>query len=488
MAGKIFDRERRAAESGVDYEKPEFRDYIKLSLKTEAAWDDIPIAIGRQYEGERIRASDMYVEFGGPRVEYKGERVILKKPGEVEPEKVTIIGKDIDELEEGGAYPLAFIAEVAGQLSDAMELTLATRVHHWTNFCNGVMHLNGKDDIWVRFSKEAVSKGFKLKEWGKVIARLYSAEFSNVEAASVTIITDPEKVKEAVLEMREYWAEKDRKALQMREEDTKPWYSCTLCQSFASSHVCIISPERPASCGAITWLDAKAGHEMEPTGAWQPFDPGECLDPLRGEWSGVNEEVAKRSGGINTRYYMHSLFGYPHTSCGCFEAVSFYIPEVDGIGIVDRKFTAPTVNKLPFSTMAARTGGGQQTEGLLGTSMGYMKSRKFWQAEGGWKRVVWMPSELKETMSEWIPEEMRDRIATEKDVSNIEELREFLKEKNHPVVERWKKGLTKEDLIAYVEEREGELDPEECAEEFGVSVDEVMALVEELIEEGIFEE
>ncbi|MHC1582005.1 MAG: hypothetical protein ACXQT5_03225, partial [Candidatus Syntropharchaeia archaeon] len=93
-----------------------------------------------------------------------------------------------------------------------------------------------------------------------------------------------------------------------------------------------------------------------------------------------------------------------------------------------------------------------------------------------------------ETMSEWIPEEMRDRIATEKDVSNIEELREFLKEKNHPVVERWKKGLTKEDLIAYVEEREGELDPEECAEEFGVSVDEVMALVEELIEEGIFEE
>jgi acetyl-CoA decarbonylase/synthase complex subunit beta len=66
-----------------------------------------------------------------------------------------------------------------------------------------------------------------------------------------------------------------------------------------------------------------------------------------------------------------------------------------------------------------------------------MRSPKFMQADGGWDRVVWMPGEIKEQVRAFIPSEIVDKIASEQDVSNIEDLREWLIEKGHPIVERW---------------------------------------------------
>jgi acetyl-CoA decarbonylase/synthase complex subunit beta len=147
--------------------------------------------------------------------------------------------------------------------------------------------------------------------------------------------------------------------------------------------------------------------------------------------------VEQKSLGENKRYYLYSMFELPPTSCGCFEAIAFYIPEVDGIGVVHRGFKGPTVNGLPFSTMAGQTGGGIQTEGFLGLGIEYMRSPKFFQADGGWGRIVWMPSELKERVKEAIPLDLFDKIATQ-EVSTIDKLRNFLKEKGHPVLKRVK--------------------------------------------------
>ena len=56
----------------------------------------------------------------------------------------------------------------------------------------------------------------------------------------------------------------------MTDEGTETYYSCTLCQSFAPTHVCVISPERTGLCGAYNWLDCKASFEINPTGPNQP--------------------------------------------------------------------------------------------------------------------------------------------------------------------------------------------------------------------------
>jgi acetyl-CoA decarbonylase/synthase complex subunit beta len=127
--------------------------------------------------------------------------------------------------------------------------------------------------------------------------------------------------------------------------------------------------------------------------------------------------------------------------------VAFYIPEVDGFGVVHRGYKDVTVNGLPFSTLADSTAGGRQVDGFHGISIEYMRSQKFLQADGGWKRVVWMPKEVKERVKDFIPAELADKVATEEQAKTIDELKTFLKERNHPVVESWKEAVAVEEAV-----------------------------------------
>jgi acetyl-CoA decarbonylase/synthase complex subunit beta len=135
--------------------------------------------------------------------------------------------------------------------------------------------------------------------------------------------------------------------------------------------------------------------------------------------------------------WLYTAFDHPHTSCGCFEAVTFYIPEVDGLAVVHRSFKGATVNGLPFSTIADSAAGGRQIDGFHGMSIEYMRSKKFFAADGGWNRIVWVPKEVKDRVKDFIPKELVDKIATEEDAKNVDELKAFLKAKNHPVVAKW---------------------------------------------------
>ena len=142
--------------------------------------------------------------------------------------------------------------------------------------------------------------------------------------------------------------------------------------------------------------------------------------------------------GEISRVYLYSAFGYPHTSCGCFEGFAFYIPEADGFGIVLRGFRDMTVNGLAFSTMADSTAGGRQVDGFHGISIEYMRSSLFMHADGGYDRVVWMPQETKERLKEFIPAAVYPAIATEKEFRTLPELESFLTTHNHPVIRRLK--------------------------------------------------
>jgi acetyl-CoA decarbonylase/synthase complex subunit beta len=198
----------------------------------------------------------------------------------------------------------------------------------------------------------------------------------------------------------------------------------------------VVTPDRTALCGAINWFDCRAAAKMDPDGPIFEIEKGTVVDDVKGEYSNVNSVVTERSQGTVERVYLHSVFEYPHTSCGCFEAVAFYIPELDGIGIVDRDFRGETPLGIPFSAMAGQCSGGKQVEGFTGLSLEYMRSPKFLQADGAFERIVWLPKEIKESLQEYIPEDMWDKIPTEEDVSGLKEIRSFLEDKGHPIMER----------------------------------------------------
>ncbi len=401
---------------------------------------DIPVDVGVIYEGERIRFKDTQVEFGGERIETKFELARVKKPEEIEDGKIIIIGPDIKDIPVGSSQPLGILIEVAGgQLEEGLESVVERRIHAFVNYIEGMMHLNQRYDIWMRLSKKSFQKGFNSFEFmGKILQRLYKNELPIIEKIQVTFITDPGRIKEMYPEALKIYEARDAKARGLKDEEVDKFYGCSLCQSFAPTHVCVITPQRYSNCGSISWFDARATARIDPKGPVYEIDKGELIDAEKGEYSGINETVKKKSLGEISRVWMYTGFGYPHTSCGCFEAVAFYIPEVDGFGVVHRGYKDVTVNGLPFSTIADSTAGGRQVDGFHGLSVEYMRSPKLLQADGGWNRIVWMPSTIKERVKDFVPKDIIDKIATENEAKTVDELKKFLETQTHPVVERWK--------------------------------------------------
>lgn len=401
--------------------------------------EGVPVDVGLANEGERIRKQEMRLEFGGPGVGAKWELVRVRPPEAVEHDTVRVVGPDIRDLPEGARHPLGILIDVAGPaLEEDFEGIIERRIHEYTNYVEGLMHLNQRYDIWIRLSKKAFAAGFDTLEYlGRVLLSLFRSELPIIEAMQVTFFTDPAEVEARLPEALSRFEARDARARGLSDEEVDTFYGCALCQSFAPRHICVITPERYANCGAISWFDGRAAARMDPKGPIFALEKGTCIDPTNGEFEGVNASAKERSMGEIDRVWLYSAFGHPHTSCGCFEGIAFYIPEVEGFGIVHRGYRDTTVNGLAFSTMADSTAGGRQVDGFHGVSLEYLKSRKFLQADGGWDRVVWVPAEILDRIAPFLPEGVRERTANEQDAGTIEELRAFLEQHDHPVVGRW---------------------------------------------------
>jgi acetyl-CoA decarbonylase/synthase, CODH/ACS complex subunit beta len=402
-------------------------------------FEQIPVDVGLVHEGERVRKNDMQVELGGPAEPEKCEIVLVRPVEAITDGDISVVGPDISSMEEGKHYPLGILVEIAGvKVEQDLEGVIERRIHEYSNYIEGFMHLNQRYDIWIRLSKKSFKKGLNsFRLIGKVMLELFRNELPILEKIQITFITDPEKLKPLYKEALERYEARDARARGLLDKDVDVFYGCALCQSFAPTHICVITPQRYANCGAISWFDGRAAAGIDPKGPIYAIEKGTCVDEERGEYTGVNESAKKRSMGEINRVYLYSAFGYPHTSCGCFEGIAFYIPEVDGFGIVLRGFRDVTVNGLAFSTMADSTAGGRQVDGFHGISIEYMRSARFMHADGGYNRVVWMPAETKERLKDFIPASVFPAIATEMDTKTIPELRNFLKNSNHPVVKRW---------------------------------------------------
>jgi acetyl-CoA synthase len=413
-------------------------------LKIKVSEIPIPVPYGAGFEGERVRKEQMHVQFGG---KYTDSFELLRgRPmSEVEDGKIILIGPDIDQVEEGGALPLGVIVEVAGRrFKEDFEPVLERRIHEYASWANGVFHMGQRAIPWIRISKEAFQKGFRLKHYGEILVHKFKEDFGGiVDKVQVTLITDPDKIKEPLEEAKTVYRRRDERIAGLKDEDVELFYSCILCQSYAPTHVCVVTPQRLGLCGAYTWLDCAASFEMDPHGPNQPIKKGDTIDPVLGQWRGVNEYVKRASDGNLEKVSMYSIMQDPQTSCGCFECIVAVLPEANGVMIVNREYTGDTPIGMPFSTMAGQIGGGVQTPGFLGIGKLYITSEKFISAEGGIRRVVWMPKELKEEIADRLKArleeigapELLEKIATEEEAVESEKLLEFLQKVNHPALE-----------------------------------------------------
>ena len=413
-----------------------------LTIKVEKI--PIPVPFGAGFEGERVRKEDMYVQFGGKYTE--GFELLRMKPmNDVEDGKIEVIGPEIDAMQEGAAYPLGIVVEVAGRdFQEDFESVLERRMHEFISCANGIFHMGQRSIIWVRISKEAQKKGFKIKHFGDILVAKMHDEFARiVDRVQVKIYTDEAKVAELQAQAKSIYSVRDDKIGNMTDEDVEDFYSCTLCQSYAPNHVCIVTPQRLGLCGAYTWLDCKASFQINEHGPNEPVKKGDTLDSIKGQWQNINDYITLKSNGNLQRFNAYSIMEDPMTSCGCFECIAAVVPEANGVMIVDRDFTGMTPIGMTFSTLAGQIGGGVQMPGFTGIGKMYVSSPKFISAEGGHKRIVWMSKQLKDEVSDRLKAylekigllDLYDKIATEEQAEDPETLVAYLQQNGHPALE-----------------------------------------------------
>ena len=404
---------------------------------------DIPVSYSPAFEGERVRREDMHVQFGGKYSKAIELLETVSTEGIVDGQ-IEVHGKDFDASAVGGAMDLGIHVRVAGRrMKSDFEGILERQIHRYCNEAMGFMHTGQRDQVWCRLSKAAFGAGFRAKHVGNILhAKLLEEYGGIVDKVAVTITTESPEVAALIQRSGPIFAARDERVAGMTDESVDTFYSCTMCQSFAPNHVCVITPERLGLCGAYNWLDGQAAFEINPTGPNQPIVKGRCINERTGQFEGVDKFVYDHTNRTVERFSAYSIMENPMTSCGCFECIVAVVPEANGVMIVNREYGGQTPIGMPFSTLAGSVGGGLQTPGFLGVGRLYLTSRKFISAEGGLPRLVWMPKEMKEAVRERLEARAAerglagfvDRVGDETVAITSEELMEHLAKVQHPAL------------------------------------------------------
>ena len=406
---------------------------------------DIPVAFASAFEGEIIRRGDMQVEVDGSRKDCF-ELVCTKDASEIEDHRIVVDGPELDQIPEGSKISLSYTVDVAGKaMQPDFEAVMERKIHAFLNCVEGMMHTGQRDMIRIRISKAAFDAGLRAKHFAEVLyAKLKSDYEAVIDKCEVTIITDPEKCAAFRQEVAiPAYDKRDERLQSLTDENVDQFYTCIMCQSFSPSHVCIVTPERLGLCGAVSWLDAKATNELDPSGPCQIVPKAHVIDENIGRWEEVNEAVKKYSQGALESVTLYSIMEDPMTSCGCFECICGIEPFSNGVIIVNREHAGMTPLGMTFSEMASMTGGGVQTPGFMGHGKHFIASKKFMKAEGGIERIVWMPKALKDQVSERVNQTAKelygienfcDMVGDETIAEDPETLLAFLTEKGHPVL------------------------------------------------------
>ena len=215
-------------------------------VKVKVANVPVPVPYGSAFEGEVVRKNDMRIEFGG-KYSRCFEYLHMRPLDEIVDGKVEVVGPGFESIAAQGAMDMGIVVDVAGrQMQEDFEPVLERQIHYFVNGASGIQHIGQRDIAWIRISKAAAEKGFNLEHFGKILhARFHSDFGAIVDKVQVTIYTDPELHKEWLSKARIAYDHRNKRLADLTDDKVEEFYSCTLCQSFAPNHVCVVTPATP---------------------------------------------------------------------------------------------------------------------------------------------------------------------------------------------------------------------------------------------------
>ena len=400
-------------------------------LRIHVPVPELPVEHGPDFCGEVVRE--------GPTL--RGVELVVMGEGLTDGH-VAVVGPDLGEI--AGEQPFGLLIEVSGRaMQPDFEGVLERQIETMVNELHGVMHRGQRAAVTLRVAPRAVEQGLRMIHLGRFLHARFHQEFGNIlSRVQVTVLTDPARVAELAARAAEVYARRDARLQGLTDEAVDTFYTCTLCQSIAATHICIISPEHPGVCGAQDWLDTRAAVSIRPVGPNRPVPKEGPIDPRLGRWESVDRVVQQETGGAIQAYSLYSMMQDPGPSCGDFECITAMLPMANGVMVVDREYRGPTPSGMDWDSLYELVGSGLPVPGFIGHSKRLLRSAKYIAAEGGWRRIVWMPRALREEMRpalEALAAEAGmpgfvDKIATEDDALSEEEVLAHMERVKHPAL------------------------------------------------------
>jgi len=401
---------------------------------------DLPFEIGEKWSGKRVRNRDVFVELGGYKARAAGELVEFTEEIHVlEDGKIEIWGPDIDELDEGAAYSFIEVVTIAGErLNKVTPGFLERNISIYHDFIEGIMHLNMRNLIRIRLHRSLAKRGILFEHIARGLMAQLRKDIPQIQKMEIKFFIEPAQTPNHTLRILNddclyIWNERNLEALKLKDKDTDLFFGCRGCRYYFPNHACILTPDNYGTCGVINWADANASIELDPFRTFFEIPKGNKIDDFYGNYSGINSKIFEFTNKNVKEINLYSTIKNPQTSCGTFEALVFYIPYVDGLGIAEYYYRGETPLEIKFSTVINIYNRDLQKTGYRGIALTSLMDEKFMQADGGWKRVAWINNNLKEKIAKYIPKELMNKIATEKQARSGAILKEWVKKVNHPL-------------------------------------------------------
>ena len=310
--------------------------------------------------------------------------------------------------------PLGVIVTVDAEPMDAFDRRYMERVIFVTpSMISGVMAAYSGKGLVLRLRRDAI---VEPRQIGEVLMTALRREFPRAAKATVELIFDKAALAGLAGTVEAEKTEREREIQCMTEESSAYLYSCVGCSPFAPDHVCIVTPERPPQCGR-PYEKIKTGahygyddmsnihhsHLHRTVNSFGIIEKGRLLDARRGVWEGVNAAASALSHGRTTRIELHCLDTHPTTGCGCFNLIMFKTDKPrPGIGVMDNRYEGRSPDGRSWGDLHYSLAG-KQTPGVSGASPGYLSSKKFLAAHGGWKSVVWVSPRIATIVGDKLP-------------------------------------------------------------------------------------
>lgn len=357
------------------------------------------------------------------------------RPGKVEVTSNRVIGSGARAGAGAGAGDVGVLIAIEEKhFTDDVALTIEREAIKAIGFLPGIrgyekdgrLHIEAAEKVEVQWQQVA-----------EVVAAQVRLHYPRIEHIALRVILDAAECARLAPDIQAYKQQRKTMVEGMTEENTDQFVVCTECRPFSLVHTCIVTPDRTPMCAARSYASIKAAalfgfagdpykrRSEEDIALRTVFNRGAVIDAARGEYEGANRMYREMTRGKLQRVFLHSVRDFPHTSCGCFQTLVFWIDEAKGLGIMGRGSKAVAPNGMTWDLLANRAGG-KQSDGVMGVSVAYIRSRHFMKGDGGIANVVWVDSGLLPKIRDTIP--AGQRVATELDVATTDQLRAFVKQ------------------------------------------------------------